>query len=300
MVLPVEHGGPVAVQPLGEEAAEGDAGGRKVPAVAPQEDHGDVERPGGVAPVGVVVEAGLEDEGEQAAAGPVGLFPDRHPVALPPRFPAIDHRRVGAQRGDGRLNRQRHPQLLGHVPLAAEVEGGLDRAGHRHHVGSQPSARLEEGAHHRVAALGHPGHAGRAPPWPVAGGEQLDAQPGADRPALVMVPVQLAGHAVDVREGAAGELELPARLDRDGQPGPLGGDDAPVLEEGLVAVLGEAPQHLGDAPRAVVWDGLQGAGAQADLLVLQSDLPAGSRALPLAKVAGQVVEAGDQRALLHL
>ena len=53
----------------------------------------------------------------------------------------------------------------------------------------------------------------------------------AELAALRVVAVELGRDDVDVLERPPGELDLAARLDRDGEPGALGGDDVAVLLE---------------------------------------------------------------------
>ena len=243
----------------------------------------------------MVEEVRPEGEGEQAAAGRVGLLPDLHAVALPARVASAHDGGIGQERGHGRLHRQRHPELLGHVEGRGEVVGHLGRAGHGHHVRRQASPRGEEGPHGEVALLRHPGVGGGRSPWPVPGRQEPDPQLAPDLPALLQVPVQLGRHHVHVRERAAGELELPARLDGDGELAALGGDDSAVLLEGRVAALLEGAQHRRDPAGPLVGQRLEAPGDDAQLLVLEPDLPVGPGPLACREPATEVADLAHGR-----
>ena len=146
-----------------------------------------------------------------------------------------------------------------------------------------------------VAVLRHPRARSRA--CPTAGSRRRGTRrrgPRASTAALLEVPIELRRHDVHVGERPAGELELPARLDRDREAALLRGDDPPLLLERLVAEAREPAQHRARRRRrALVRHRLERAGAQDQLLVLEADLPGVAGPLARAEPRDELVDSGD-------
>ena len=85
----------------------------------------------------------------------VGVEPDVRAEAQIARGLAVDEGRIGEQRRDDRLQRQRDAQLLDHVGFVGEVEIGLHGARAVHHRGAERADLFHVGRHDAVARLRH-------------------------------------------------------------------------------------------------------------------------------------------------
>ena len=133
--------------------------------------------------------------------------------------------------------------------------------------------------HHLVALLRHARHLGQRPIGREADAEKADAERRADLETLVEVCLRLDGDLMHVRQRLARQLELAARLQRDRAArlalGAFQRDDGVALPDGLPAVPVDQALHQGaHAALALVRHGLQGVGAEEELLVLGADAPA--------------------------
>ena len=118
-------------QGASEEVAERFAGHIDVAAVARHEVHGRIQNVVGVA---LEPHAGLEDEGEQAAAIGVGIGPDMAAIAAEAAGLALDEGRVGEERGGNGLQGHGDAHLADHVGFRVEIQIDLHGAGAGHHV----------------------------------------------------------------------------------------------------------------------------------------------------------------------
>jgi hypothetical protein len=118
--------------------------------------------------------------------------------------------------GCHRLQGQRHAELLDHVRLVGEVEVHLDGGGAVHHVEAAPADHRHVARHHLVALLGHARRLVLRPVGREADAEKADAHGRADVEALAQMIVRLGADLVHGPERVARQLELAARLQRDG------------------------------------------------------------------------------------
>ena len=199
-----------------EEIAEAFAGDVDIFAVAEDEIHRHVER---IVAVAFVAEAVLEDEGQHAGARRVGVFPDVAAEALVAVGLALGERRVGEERGGDRLQRQADAEFLHHVGFGRIVEVDLDGAGPQHHVEAELADPRHVAQHDVVAALGHDRQIGAGLVRPHAEAEEAEAEPVADRLALLEVAAGLGAGFVEVLERRAGQFELAGGLQADGAVG---------------------------------------------------------------------------------
>ena len=135
---------------------------------------------------------------------------DTKPLALP--SDRLEFAKIAETIGEAA---SAEPHLLHHVGLGRVVEVGLHGGGREHHLERQRPVARQIRAHDPVARLRHHGHVGDAV-------ERVDAEPEpGDVEALVRalhqreVRVELVAGLVDRAQRRAGELELPARLERD-------------------------------------------------------------------------------------
>jgi hypothetical protein len=283
--LPVAHRGPVAREPLGHEAPEGEVRRGEDLGVALDDKHRHVE-----GPADIVAEAdvGRPREGQEARAVVVHVEPHRRAVRGLARAHALDHWGVGEERRHEGRQRQARAELTQGVALGGEVEIGLHRGRAAHHVEAVRAARGQVRAHDGVAGLGHPIEVVLA-----GEGVKADAQEGeaAHRLGqgrhLVAVLEELVVHRVGRGVRRAGELKLRAGLEGDAllaaheherRPAGLLGLRGPALS-GLH--LREEPRDAG--PRGAVGVAQGGAvGEEPDALGLHPDQP-GFRAKPPRK-----------------
>ena len=129
---------------------------------------------------------------------------------------ALGERRIGEQRSRHRLQRERHAQLLDHVGFAGEIEVRLHRARPVHHVEAERADLRHVGGHDLVAALRHLRHVAARPVRRHADAEKADAQRLCHLAHLREMRHQLGGGLMHVVVGRARQLELAARLQRDG------------------------------------------------------------------------------------
>jgi len=253
--LPVAQRGALAAPPFGHEAAEGEAVGGAVGAVAHEEEHRHVGRP-----LGVVAEREprLEREARQAAAVLVGLEPDRGAVALPFARASFDDGGRGVEGRDDRRHAVGGPDLVDGVRFAVVVEVGLHRGGHLHHVVRQPARApvpREVVAHHRVTPLGEPVDVAERAERPVADAEQPHALGVGELAHLAHVRGERVATGGRGRQSSARQLELAARLERDAIARARKGDDLPVLLGGAEPARAQPAEDVDDATRPPVGDG---------------------------------------------
>ena len=121
---------------------------------------------------------------------------------------------------------------------------------------------------------------GQRPLGREAEAEEADAERLADAQHLAQMKARLRRRVVQRLDGAAGKLELAARLEADVAAQlavlPLQGDDLLALDDRLPAEAGDQRLHQRrDAAFALVWDRRQGVGVEHELLVLGADPPLG-------------------------
>src|SRR5690606_2843700 len=97
-------------------------------------------------------------------------------------------------------------------------------------------------------------------------------------------------------QGRAGELELPARLQRDVAAVHGEGDDVAVLLDRLPAEALQAAQHGADAVGLLVADRAQGLQVEDEFLVLGADAPIAARLVAGFEILHQLPLARDGRA----
>src|SRR6185503_11601802 len=118
-----------------------------------------------------------------------------------------------------------------HVGLIGKIEVGLDGAGAKHHVEAVTTDLGHVSRHDGVARLRHAWSLGLRPFGREAGAEETDPEWRCAFANLREVRVHLAAGLMDRLQWSAAELELPARLQRNGgQPERVGeSDDAAVV-----------------------------------------------------------------------
>ena len=203
-------------QASGHEIGERGAGDIDVAAVAVDEIHRHRER---VVDVARKAHARLEHERDHARAIAVGVAPHLAAHGEEAVGLALGEGRAGEDRRHHRLQRQRDAELLDHVGFVGEVEVHLDGGGAVHHVEAARADLGHVARHHLVALLGHARRLVERPVGREADAEEADAQRRADVEALAEMLVRLGADLVHGRERIAGQLELAARLQRDGAAG---------------------------------------------------------------------------------
>ena len=274
MVRPVRDGRALAgqrVELARHQIAERLAGDVDVFVAALDEIHRHVER---VVDPALEAHARLERPRQHAGARVVGVAPDFRAEREKAVGLAFGERRVGEERGRDRLQRERDAQLLHHVGFGGEVEIRLHRAGAIHHVEAERADLRHVGRHDPVAALRHHRDLGARPGRRHAEPEEADAERARDLAQLRQMRHQLRAGLMHGLDRRAGQLELPARLERDrAAAGDVEqADDVAVLEDRLPAeqVL-HAFEQRADAAPALVRDRPVALDRERKFLVLGAD-----------------------------
>ena len=159
--------------------------------------------------------------------------------------------------------------------------------------------------HDRIAALGHHRQLAAGLVGPHSDAEEAEAEPVADRLALLEVPGRFGTGLVEVLERRARQLELARGLEADGAVGAGQRDHLAVLLDRPPAELGQPEQKVADPARLFPRRRAMIVAAIDELFVLGADAPIGSGLLAAAEYRQQVVAALDRpgiafiRALRH-
>ena len=189
-------------------------------------------------------------------------------------------------------------QLLHHVGFGGEVEVRLHRAGAVHHVEAERADLRHVAGHDLVAALRHHRRLGAGPFRAHAETEEADAERPRDLLELRQMRHQLAAGLMDRLDRRAGQLELPARLQRDRPaPGHVGeADDVrPVHDRFPAEQMLHADEQCADRALPIIGHGIVPPGGEGELLVLGADPELRLRLRPLLEPCDEFVARFDRR-----
>ena len=196
------------------------------------------------------------------------------------------------------MQRDADAEFLHHVRFALEIIVSLHGTGPLHHVEAQSADLLHVSAHHHVAALRHELDIGARRCRVEPGPQHADAKLGIDLLDLRQMRMHLVTGLVQCLQRCTGQLELPARLQRDGTAALRQRDDILAFVNGLPAELVDQPVQDGaNAVLTEIGQPLVIAEAEREFLVLRADAPVGARRAAGFQILDELRLAGDRLAL---
>ena len=240
-------------------------------AIAHDEIHGHIQHPFGKA---FKAEAIFKHHGGDAGAVRVRICPDPGAEAAIAVLLALRNRRIAKQRGRQRLQRKADAELFHHIRFIAEIEVHLHRAGAQHHIKAHGADARHILAHDLVATLRHPGHIFALRQRMKANRRKAQAQGGGDFAHLIQMVEKLGGHFMQIGQGRAGKLKLPAWFQADRSGAALQANRVAAVEYRLPALRHQPFQHGADALGFVRWRRVIRQ-AEAEFFMLSADTPGG-------------------------
>ena len=194
------------------------------------------------------------------------------------------------------MQREGDAKLFHHIRFIAEIEVHLHRAGAQHHIKAHGADARHVLAHDRVATLWHPGHVFALGQGMKANRRKAKAQGRGNFSHLIQMVEKLGGHFMQIGQGRAGKLKLPAWFQADRSGAAFQANRVAAVQNGLPPLRHQPFQHGADAlgfvgRRCVIRQ------AEAEFFMLGADAPGGFGLAAGGKPFRHLAGGGDGRGI---